>query len=1327
MKNNYFKVFLSMVLVFSAYSLSAQTKAQVQKIVGHNNQAALTQLKSEVSKRKAAQKAEAIRIAAQKGWKTSELLRDGTFVELQRIAKDGSPIYYATYNVDAAASTRTNHLNGGGSLGLNLDGQNMTAYVWDGGLARPSHQEYDGPGGNNRFSIGDNSSTLNFHAAHVTGTIIASGVNPDAKGMAPQAKAIGHDWNSDVSEATGQAANGMLLSNHSYGFRSDLVPDYYFGAYIEDSRDWDNLQFNSPMYLMVVAAGNDGNTNHNGNPLNGNSAYDKLTGHSTSKNTLVVANAQDANVDASGNLISVNINSGSSEGPTDDLRIKPDIAGNGTGVFSTYEGTDTEYATISGTSMASPNVMGSLLLLQQHYNELNGSFMRAASLKGLALHTADDAGSTGPDAVFGWGLLNAKRAAEAITANGNGAVIDERTLNSGESYSVNVDSDGVSDLMVSISWTDRAGTVNTGTANVTTPVLVNDLDVRVTKNSDTFEPYRLTSITTNGTGDNNVDPFERVDVSSAVGSYTVTVTHKGTLTGGSQDFTLIVTGASSTPIVCDATVPENVSTSNVTANGARVSWNTVPGASYDIRYRVVGSSSWTTISSNGSSTNLTGLTQLSDYEVQVRSKCDDGSTSNYSASATFSTPELILNYCDSQGNRVNDEYIGRVQLGSIDNSSGAVSGYQDFTSISTDLTKGDSYTVTVTPTWTGTTYREGYGVWIDFNKNGTFDSDEQVFSQSATTASPVSGSFTVPSGAADGAVRMRVSMKYNGVPTACETFTYGQVEDYTVVLGDGSGSGPDTEAPTTPGNLAASNITQTTVDLSWVASSDNVGVTGYNVYNGTTSLGTVTGTTANITGLTADTQYTFNVSAVDAAGNESNQASVTVTTAAPAGDTEAPTTPGNVTASNVAQTTLDLSWNASSDNVGVTGYNVYNGSTNIGTVTGTTANITGLTADTTYTFGVSAIDAAGNESAQGTVTVTTEAPAGDTEAPSVPAGLTSSNVTQTSVDLSWNASTDNVGVTEYDVLQDGSVIASPTGTSFTVSGLTADTTYAFAVRAKDAAGNVSANSASLNVTTEAAPGGGDPVVIHEGFFESGWDGWIDGGSDAFRYSGSRSFEGNYSIRLRDNSGTRSSMTLNNVDVSSFDTVEVTFYFYAYSMENGEDFWVRFYDGSQWNTVATYARGTSFNNNTFYTATVTISASEYNFAANSGFRFQCDASANGDQVYIDQVSITGLSNASATTNSISAIQTFSTFSEADADEGFDGDFLIYPNPVIGNSLNIKMPDSGEATYRIMDVTGKQVKAGKLIQNRISVNDLRAGVYFIELNDGEETNTQKFMRR
>ena len=299
----------------------------------------------------------------------------------EELADDGSLIYYTLTNVDAATSTRANFLNTGGGLGLDVNGDNLTAHVWDGGPTRPTHQEFDGSGGNNRVAINDGVTGLNgnsFHAQHVTGTIVASGFDSDAKGMAWQANALTHDWNSDLAEATAEAANGMLLSNHSYGYRASVIPVQWFGAYREDARDWDELMYNAPYYLMVVAAGNDGSDNtSNTNPLDGESAYDKLSGTSTSKNNLAVANGQDANIDGNGNLISVARNPGSSEGPTDDYRIKPDIMGNGTGLYSTYDNADNAYNSISGTSMASPNVTGTLLLLQEHYNNLNGVFMKA--------------------------------------------------------------------------------------------------------------------------------------------------------------------------------------------------------------------------------------------------------------------------------------------------------------------------------------------------------------------------------------------------------------------------------------------------------------------------------------------------------------------------------------------------------------------------------------------------------------------------------------------------------------------------------------------------------------------------------------------------------------------------------------------------------------------------------------------------------------------------------------------------------------------------------------------------------------------------------------
>lgn len=544
MKYKYFKQSL-FVLLLSSISFVAQNTQEKQNIIKNYDLSKLDNLKEKFSSSFLIEKNRAILLASQRGWKIKFTDSKGSYYELMRISEEGKPLYYKTDNVDAAISTRANFLHKDGGLGLNVEGQGMTAYVWDGGLARETHQEYDGDGGENRYSVGDPSTSLSFHGAHVTGTIIASGFDAGAKGMAPKAKAIGHDWNSDLAEATAAAANGMLLSNHSYGFGADDIPDWYFGAYREDARNWDNLMYNAPYYLQVNSAGNDGNNNRaNDDPLEGNDAFDKINGRKTSKNALVIANGQDATINSDGTLSSVDRNTGSSEGPTDDLRVKPDLMGNGTGLYSTYEDADDAYNTISGTSMASPNVTGSLLLLQQHHKETYGNFMRASTLKGLALHTADDVDIAGPDSHTGWGQMNTKVAAETISKNGFESWISEEVLTNGGSYSITVKSDGLNPLLASISWTDKPGKVNEGTANDATPVLVNDLDVRVTKGNDEFKPWRLTGVYSNEKGDNLVDPFERVDVTNTTsGEYTITVTHKGTLEED-QRFSLIITGIS---------------------------------------------------------------------------------------------------------------------------------------------------------------------------------------------------------------------------------------------------------------------------------------------------------------------------------------------------------------------------------------------------------------------------------------------------------------------------------------------------------------------------------------------------------------------------------------------------------------------------------------------------------------------------------------------------------------------------------------------------------------------------------------------------------------
>jgi subtilisin-like proprotein convertase family protein len=543
MNYKYFKQ-IFIVLLFIAFAMFGQNSQERQRTTKDYDLSKLNNLKEKYSKEFYKQKNKALLLAAKKGWKLKFTDAKGAYHELMGVTNEGNPIYYKTLNVDAAISTRANFLHNNGGLGLNIEGQEMTAYVWDAGLANETHQEYDGDGGENRFSTGDGSTVLDDHAAHVMGTIISSGLDPAAKGMAPKANGIGYDWNDDESEAASAAANGMLVSNHSYGYGAEDIPDYYFGAYLQVSRDWDNIMYNAPYYLQVTAAGNDGNDNSsNENPLEGNSAFDKIIGMQTSKNGLTVANGQDAIINTDGSLDSVLRNTGSSEGPTDDLRIKPDIMGNGTGLYSTYDNADDAYGTKTGTSMASPNITGTLLLLQQYYNEVYGAFMKAATLKGLALHTADDAAAIGPDAETGWGLMNAKKAVETITKkNGLQSIISEIELTQGSTYTLVVKSDGVEPLLASISWTDPAGVVSTGIVNDATPVLVNDIDIRVTNDVETFMPWKLTSVITNEKEDNIVDPYERVDVENASGDYTITITHKGSLEGESQNVSLIVTG-----------------------------------------------------------------------------------------------------------------------------------------------------------------------------------------------------------------------------------------------------------------------------------------------------------------------------------------------------------------------------------------------------------------------------------------------------------------------------------------------------------------------------------------------------------------------------------------------------------------------------------------------------------------------------------------------------------------------------------------------------------------------------------------------------------------
>lgn len=254
--------------------------------------------------------------------------------------------------------------------------------------------------------------------------------------------------------------------------------------------------------------------------------------------------------------------------------------------------------------------------------------------------------------------------------------------------------------------------------------------------------------------------------------------------------------------------------------------------------------------------------------------------------------------------------------------------------------------------------------------------------------------------------------------------------------------------------------------------------------------------------------------------------------------------------------------------------------------------------------------------------------------PTVPLNLTASNPTQTSIDIAFTAATDNLMVLGYVVFMNdvyiGDIYAADP-LAVTVPNLTPNTTYTFQVATVDVAGNFSPFS---NIATETTLPALTATVFHQGYFETGWDGWIDGGTDCARYSGANAAEGSRAIRLRDNTST-SIMTLNNQNLSSYTDVTIDFEYYIESFEGNEDFWLRYYNGSSWQTIATFTKGIDFPGNGFYSGSVSINSLAYNFATNSGFRFQCDASADNDKVYIDKVIMTGY--APAVSNLIAVVE------------------------------------------------------------------------------------------
>jgi len=490
------------------------------------------------------------------------------------------PTYFLTFNEAAARSTRTDSVQAvfGGAPGFTLA-------VWDGGAARVTHQELTG-----RTTWKDGFSyNTHPHSTHVGATMIGAGFHPLAKGMAYEADLISYEWSFDDLEAELEARDGLLLSNHSYGHARGWVAtssgtvywygdteiseteDYLFGFYSDVSRDWDRVLNRNPYYLPVTSAGNDrndavdpGRQHYVWSPASGawvtstavrdndggELGYDCIPdGMCIAKNTLTIGAVVD--VEDYQGPEDVEMTTFSSWGPADDGRIKPDICGNGYRLYSALDGSDMAYGYYSGTSMASPNVCGSLGLLQARYGEVRGDSMLASTLKALAIHTAREAGPyPGPDYGFGWGLLDTWAAFEHIESDPDGRMgrIAEMTLQEGMPIELYYEpEEGAERITVTIAWNDPASEIPPHILNDRTPLLVNDVDLRIEGAGAEFTPWILDPVDPSaaaGRGDNIRDNVEQIVIDNPVqGTYTVRISHKRNLDGGAQIVSLIVSGA----------------------------------------------------------------------------------------------------------------------------------------------------------------------------------------------------------------------------------------------------------------------------------------------------------------------------------------------------------------------------------------------------------------------------------------------------------------------------------------------------------------------------------------------------------------------------------------------------------------------------------------------------------------------------------------------------------------------------------------------------------------------------------------------------------------
>lgn len=610
------------LLLGSVFSANAQTPEERQKIVQSytSSNARISSLQEQAQRDFEQEEKKVMAFLAKNPHLSRSFVKNGALYYLKSIDTKGNPVYINTKNRASGELIKANQLYSGGSLGVNITGTNMIVGIWDGGQVRATHELLSGKVGMQAGQTLDGSADNykgNNHQTHVSGTIVGKDIvnQPSTRGIAYGATAKNYDWTNDRAEMIAFAGQGYLISNHSYGNgNGEGDPIWKFGAYDSDAKEWDEITKNAPYYLPFVAVGNEQDPNaldDNNKHTNGNwtkLGYDMVTGTSAAKNVVTVGAV---NGDKT-------MSSYSNWGPTDDGRVKPDVVAKGTGINSslfaseeTNMPSDNAYSGngegSSGTSYATPAVAASALLLQQYYNSLNGSYMKASTLKALLLGTADDLGQPGPDAKFGWGLVNVEKAANAIKyrstsvnpsvqthtdAASKGAYIEEISYNPANDSNTEmyrtVKTSGCEPLIVSIAWTDDEGTeqVEEDGIDNTSGRMVYDFDMLVknmTTNAETrtWKPRMMSQRTLDATisttwFDGNGNNYKQVKITNPTPNqeYRIAIRKKASSPATARMVSMVVSGTlmAAPAGVANQTVANGSTIADLVVTGTGIKW-----------------------------------------------------------------------------------------------------------------------------------------------------------------------------------------------------------------------------------------------------------------------------------------------------------------------------------------------------------------------------------------------------------------------------------------------------------------------------------------------------------------------------------------------------------------------------------------------------------------------------------------------------------------------------------------------------------------------------------------------------------------------------------